>query len=281
MPASSTLLRWLPTLLGIAIAGLIAIAYETDLIGADPSSDATSEPISEATREQAPASREAASFVPRSRPESPREAPPLELEDRAAWLEAQNRVLAERVVTGELSYYGHGPAELEAMARHCDVRIDYPTRLDPEAVADLGLDGDEQTRYARALQRFADDEAELYRALYRELAPQGDAERELVEIRKDLVRLAPRTRTPGDEAIQRDVAEERAGLREVPDAAELSPYSRYMRARFDAGERFATVLAAELGAERSEELRRALGGWPGARTRQWGCPDEGTKGASP
>ena len=58
----------------------------------------------------------------------------------------QAELLAERNVTGELSYYGNSQSELEAMARHCDVRTDYPTRLGQQEVEDLGLDDAELTR---------------------------------------------------------------------------------------------------------------------------------------
>ena len=169
--------------------------------------------------------------------------------------------------------------ELEAMARHCDVRSDYPKNLDPQEREDLGMSPDEQAAWDRALQKFAEQELEHYRALLGELEP-GTPNLEtmtLAEVRQRLTKVAPRSRSGDDDSLQRHVAEERAGLREPPeDPSQLSTWNRYSRLRFNSGDRFAQLLADELGDARVHELRGVFEGWPGARTRQWGCPGEKT-----
>jgi hypothetical protein len=195
------------------------------------------------------------------------------LEDRLALLEAQNKILAERSVTGELSYYGFTPAELEAMARHCDVRVDYPTLLGEQEAEDLGLEPAEREAWDRAINHFAAQELDYYRAILREVAPDtpGIDQLELGDVRRQLTKVVGRAKVEGDD-VQRHVAEERAGLRPAPDdPATLSAWNRYNRLRFNAGDRFAQLLGDELGDERAHELRSALEGWPGARTRQVGC----------
>jgi hypothetical protein len=276
MPEPSALSRWLPTMLGGLLAVGVVMAYELDIIAREPA------PAAECAPAKAPAKSErrrdpitAGALSRRANAEEDDEPRPAELE--LARLETENALLAERNVTGELGYYGLSQAELEAMARHCDVRSDYPKNLDPQEREDLGLSPDEQQGWDRALQKFADQELEVYRALLAELEPSTpnlDA-MTLAEIRQKLTKVAPRSRTGDDDSLQRHVAEERAGLREAPeDPTQLSPWNRYNRLRYNAGDRFAQLLADELGQDRVHELRSVFEGWPGARTRQWGCPGE-------
>lgn len=280
MTASAGLSRWLPTMFGAMIAVGVAMAYELDWIDDDAPRDCPQSQPEAAPAPERPRNPVFAGARPRPVHDSAQSEPetdPAALADRLAMLETQAALLAERNVTGELSYYGLGQAELEAMARHCDVRTDYPTRLDPQQLEDLGLEPAEREAYERALANFSAQELELYRELLRDVAPDtpGLDELSLAEIRKQLTRDARRHRAEGDDALQRHVAEERAGLREAPaDPASLSPWNRYNRLRFNAGDRFAELLGDELGEARAHELRSVFDGWPGARTRQVGCPGE-------
>jgi hypothetical protein len=269
----SDLTRWLPTMLGGLLAVGTVMAYELDLIARDvvPAECPSSE--GETSK---PPSRDP--MFAGSRPSSNRhdDEPELDgaLQDRIALLEAQNQILAERSVTGELSYYDFTPAELEAMARHCDVRVDYPTMLRDQEAEDLGLEPAEREAWDRALANFAAQELDYYRAILQEVAPDtpGIDELSLAQVRKQLTKVVGRARAEGDDALQRHVAEERAGLRPAPDdPAALSAWNRFNRLRFNGGDRFSQFLGNELGEERAHELRSALGGWPGARTRQVGC----------
>ena len=273
MSDSSTLARWLPAMLGGLVAVGVAMAYELELIEREVPPCVCDDEPETAELEPRPANPLYAGA--RRHPAGSREADPaLALEDRVAALEAQNELLAEQAVTGEIAYYGHTQAELEAMARHCDVRTDYPVRLDQQDAEDVGLGASEREAYQRAIAAFAEQEAELYRGLLRELKPELARidELSLGEVRRQLTRGVGRARRDEDGDIQRHVAEERAGLREPPmDPSELSVYNRYHRYRFNAGDRFAEILADELGDDRATELRSAFQGWPGARTRQFGC----------
>ncbi|KIG16248.1 hypothetical protein DB30_04708 [Enhygromyxa salina] len=277
-PAGSGLRRALPTLLGVGIALGVVLAYELDLIEREPS---TSECPSECPPDDQPdASRPRSPLFAGARPHpSSRKAQlhALAVEDQLALLEAQNQVLAERVVTGELSYYNHSQAELEAMARHCDVRMDYPKRLEPQEIEDLALEPEEQQAWERALQAFVEQERAYYLEILRELEPDtpGIDELPLAQIRRQLTKVAGRARSEADDSLQRHVAQERAGLREAPaNPDQLSAWNRYNRLRFNAGDRFAALLGDELGDARVHELRSVFEGWPGAHTRQMGCPGE-------
>jgi len=265
--------RWLPTMLGVLVAVGVVMAYEFDLIEREPVHAQTD---CEPTREQAPASRsrDPIAFGSRPRPSSPADSPEI---DQLALLATQNALLADRNVTGEIAYYNHSKPELEAMARHCDVRTDYPKNIDATEAEDLGLDSTEREAWTRALQAFADEELEQYRALLAEIAPHTPEleAMTLAQVRRQLTLIVSKARTADDDSLQREVAEERAGLRDTPDdRGALSAWNRYNRLRFDAGDRFAAKLGAQLGEDRAHELRSVFEGWPGARTRQWGCPGE-------
>jgi hypothetical protein len=273
MPSGLT--RWLPTMLGGLLAVATVMAYELDLITRDDTPrecpTAAPDPAKPVARDPLFAGSRPPSTSRRADAETEHDG--AALEDRLALLEAQNQILAERSVTGELSYYDFTPAELAAMARHCDVRVDYPTFLGEQEAEDLGLEPAEREAWGRALENFAAQELDYYRDILREVAPDtpGVDELPLEEVRRKLTKIVGRAKLEGED-VQRQVAEERAGLRAAPDdPAALSAWNRYNRLRFNAGDRFAQLLGDELGEERAHELRGALGGWPGARTRQVGC----------
>jgi hypothetical protein len=271
---SSNSTRWLPTMLGGLLAVGVVMVYELDLIARDSPEQEC--PTVTPAPPKPPPKRDPMFAGARPRPSRDAEPETMPLEDRLALLEAQNQILAERSVTGELSYYDFTPAELEAMARHCDVRVDYPTRLGEQEAEDLGLESPEREAWDRALANFAAQELDYCRAILREVAPDtpGLDELPLAQVRKLLTKGVGKARADGDGDLQRHVAEERAGIRPPPeDPAALSAWNRYNRLRFNAGDRFAQLLGDELGDERAHELRRALAGWPGARTRQFGCGD--------
>jgi hypothetical protein len=273
MAEPSALTRWLPTMLGGLIAVGAVMAYELDLIEREPAPAAECEP----TRTQAKPTRREPVIAGARQRHADDDAEPDAVEDRVARLETENALLAERNVTGELAYYNFSKAELEAMARHCDVRTDYPKNLDPQEREDLGLSEAEQQAWTRALEKFAEQELTQYRALLAELQPDTPNldTMALADVRRQLTKAAPRSRTADDDSLQRHIAEERAGMREAPeDPSQLSVWNRYNRLRFNGGDRFAQLLSDELGDDRVHELRSAFEGWPGARTRQWGCPGE-------
>ncbi len=272
--SASALARWLPTLLGASLAlGTVAL-YELGVVGSpeidDCACDQTREPPPPRTSAPTTAS-------PAERPHPGHATEREALVEQVEKLETQTKLLAEQNAAGEVRYHGHSQAELEAMARNCDVRADYPTLLDPQAAEDLALTSDEQDAYRRALERFAEQENQLHRELLRELSPDLDVDAlDTAEVRKRLVRQLGRSKRKEDADIRRQIAEERAGMREPPDEASLadsSVFARYTRARFEAGNRFSRLLEQELGAERTQELRSVFDGWKGARLRESECPE--------
>lgn len=263
----SKLARWLPTLLGVGAAVTIATLYELGVLGSKPPVE---EPCCAETREPGPEREPALPDRPHPVAEAERE----DLVEAVEQGEMREKLLAEQAVTGEVRYTNLSQAELEAMARNCDVRTDYPIRLGPEEFEDLDLSPDEQAAYDRALVGFAEQETKLYRDLYREVAP-PDVDVDALtasELRTKLVRSLGRAKQPGDDDIRKTIAEERAGLRASPsDPSSGSVYARYTRARFAAGDRFSALLEQELGEDRTRELRSVFDGWKGARMRESEC----------
>lgn len=263
----SKLARWLPTLLGVGAALTVAALYELGVLGS-AQAPPPEEPCCAQTREPAPAPT-----LP-DRPHPAAQAEREHLVEAVEQAETREQLLAEQAVTGEVRFTNLSQAELEAMARNCDVRTDYPIRLAPEDLEDLDLAPAEQAGYERALIDFAEQETALYRDLYRELAPGVDVDAlSTAELRTKLVQSLGRGKQPGDQDIRKTIAEERAGLKAPPsDPTEGSVYARYTRARFAAGDRFAALLEAELGEARTHELRSVFDGWKGARLREFECP---------
>lgn len=272
-PPSSPWLRWTPTLLGVLVAATTIAAYE---LGGESDPKPRTQDCPPPDRDGERARPSLTPGAARPSPSRRAEAELDQLRGQVAVLEAQAEIIAERSVSGETAYYGLSQPELEALARRCEVRVDYPTRLDEQTAADLGLEPAEAEAWNRALERFAADELGRYRELLAELEPEAAGELDelsLAALRKRLRGRVGRSRSVDPAELRRAVAEERAGLREPPpDPSALATDARLARLRFDAGERFADALADELGAERSEELRQAFAGWPGARTREHGCP---------
>ncbi len=264
-------------MLGALLVVGVVMAYELELIERAPGSDPREPECAcedEASSPSPALRREPITAGARPRRADADDGRPLA--DQLAILETQNALLAERAVTGELGYYNLSAAELEAMARHCDVRSDYPKNLDAQEAEDLGLSDAEREAWTRALEAFAAQELELYRGLLAEIEPDtpGLADLSLAQIRRQLTKTASKAKTGDDDSLQREVAEERAGLRDAPeDPSALSAWNRYNRLRYNAGDRFAQLLADELGPDRAHELRSVFDGWPGARTRQFGCED--------
>jgi hypothetical protein len=263
----SKLARWLPTVLGIGAAVTVAALYELGKLGGDP--PPPGEPCCANDREPPPPR---AAPLP-ERPHPIAEAEREELVEEVEKAHTREQLLAEQAVTGEVRYTNLSQAELEAMARNCDVRTDYPVRLDSADIEDLDLSPDERAAYDRALLQFAEDETKLYRDLYRDVAP-PDVDVDAMpigELRVALVRSLGKAKQPGDDDLRKVIAEERAGMRAAGDPTSGSVYARYTRARFATGDRFASLLEQELGAERTRELRGVFDGWKGARMREFGC----------
>src|SRR5690606_11836251 len=129
VPEPSALTRWLPTMLGALLAIGVALAYELDVIEREPGPAPACEPT---TAEAKPQRRRDPITAGAHQRRSDQQDEPDAIDMKLARLETQNQLLAERSVTGELGYYNLSQAELEAMARHCDVRSDYPKNLDPQ-----------------------------------------------------------------------------------------------------------------------------------------------------
>lgn len=179
------------------------------------------------------------------------------------------------------------PAEtLLEFARECRVQIDFPPmnagpfKLSPKLAEQLELSSDE---VAAANQTFAELHASWLRrlrALYVETT--GDnAGAESLSMQALSEELREKAAGEGEaEALQKRIAEERAGLLPVPtDLSRTSPYERYFRAFANLGEEAEALLASKLGKEKAHAIRATDGGWP-MRMGLAGCR-EGAKGSAP
>lgn len=162
------------------------------------------------------------------------------------------------------------PAEtLLEFARECRVQIDFPPmnagpfKLSPKLAEQLELSSDE---VAAANQTFAELHASWLRrlrALYVETT--GDnAGAESLSMQALSEELREKAAGEGEaEALQKRIAEERAGLLPVPtDLTRTSPYERYFRSFANLGDEAEALIAGKLGKEKAHALRASDGGWP-------------------
>ena len=176
-------------------------------------------------------------------------------------------------------YYDLSEARLTAMVEGCELRDDHPSPLDDKTAKVLGLDADEREAWSKALAGLEGKEAAMHFILLKEI----DAELDITKMKVDEQRalLAERvkeTKRPEDEAVFKHLAQERAGQRPVPTKSELRAHSawyRYQRHQLTVGDRFAALLAKDIGEQRTEELRRTFKGWPGGEGEvHKGCEEQ-------
>ncbi len=158
------------------------------------------------------------------------------------------------------------------MARCATVKIDSlgfvsdPEPPPPGRIAErLGItDAQESKKLDAAAQAQYDDYNEKMRAMYLELggseeAADGASGKTLQSFIFDQLDNG----LLGD--VQRQIAEERAGLRDPPtDVTSLPIEQRVARLMAEDGNDFERLVADQLGAERARELRRKDDGWPGS-----------------
>ena len=161
---------------------------------------------------------------------------------------------------------------LEEMARCATVKIDslgFTDNPDPpqaEVIAErLGItDPAEREKVHEAALAQYDSHNEQLRAMYLELggdetAADGASGKTLQSFIFDQIDR------DGFSDIQRQIAEERAGLREPPaDLSALSIEERVGRLMANDGNEFERLVAERIGKERARELRRRQDGWPGS-----------------
>lgn len=179
------------------------------------------------------------------------------------------------------------PAEtLLEFAKECRVQIDFPPmnagpfKLSPKLAEQLELSGEEVAAANAAFAELHSSWLRRLRALYLETT--GDnAGAESLSMQALSEELREKAAGEGEaEALQKRIAEERAGLLPAPtDLSRTSPYERYFRAFANLGEEAEALLAAKLGKERAHALRASDGGWP-MRMGLAGCR-EGAKASEP
>jgi hypothetical protein len=159
------------------------------------------------------------------------------------------------------------PAEKQAMADHCEVRIDMPPlegdrfRLTPGDGAQLHLAEDQQPRVADAINKVRDDAIAHLRALYLEAT--GDAGGAQVLAPGSLAQeLLQKSRAGEVEAARTRVARERAGLDPPPsDPAAGTVPERYFRYMTTVGDSVQRELEPIVGVNQAGIVRDRVDGW--------------------
>ena len=180
--------------------------------------------------------------------------------------------------TGTPVDYGISQAELEAMASRCELRDDRPAQeLTDALAAKLGLNADEREAWDRAIAALGGQHAAMRYTMLAQLAPDFDTSSiDLDAQNAKIAKLALASKLSSDRSVWRNMAKERAGLRKPMKPEHLawaSPWQRWQRWRLASGDRFATLLAKDLGQARVNELRSVFQGWPGEAIEQSGCED--------
>lgn len=158
------------------------------------------------------------------------------------------------------------------MAKCATVKVDSPGFLDdPDAPVVAGLAkmlGVEDTAELDRLQAAADKHYESYnaqlRAMYLEL---GGSEEIAADASGDTLfsSIADQLDPELTGAVQRRIAQERAGLQEPPATLEGLPIEeRLLRLQANKGNVFEQHVAEALGPERARALRSRADGWPGS-----------------
>ena len=212
---------------------------------------------------------------------SPNSSPSADvLRGRVAALERENEALRERKLADDPRHYGFSDAELELLARNCEVRSDsVPLVITSTFLDSIEAKPEEREVIERVAAEFNEQEANRMRALLIEVGADMETYDDLEGLHQQLY-YAQQFRpvdTEQQSELQRVIAEERAGLRTPPTESELAeepPYVRFLRGRLSPGDRFADALADALGDERVEQLRTVNGGWSGGGARYSGCPGE-------
>ena len=114
-------------------------------------------------------------------------------------------------------------------------------------------------------------------ALHRELT--GTRYRGGDQLEELLFAIHPRASREG--GLDRKLAEERAGLRPLPAAAEVArapAAERFWRLRLGIGDRYQRILAGEIGPRPAQELREESNGWETKEIYRGECPPDGSGG---
>lgn len=186
--------------------------------------------------------------------------------------EARAKLCANQSRGGSCPFLDPDQETLEEMARCGTIKIDSlgfvgaPEPPAPGHIAErLGVTDPQEAEKldAAAMAQYEDYNSRL-EAMYLELGgsedaldgASGDTLRSFIFDQLDPELLG---------GVQRQIAEERAGLRDAPAApASLSIEQRVARLMAEDGNRFEELVADQLGPERARELRREHDGWPGS-----------------
>lgn len=174
-------------------------------------------------------------------------------------------------------WYPAAPEDLEALVGQCGLRNDVPPvmGLEPGSVGEdaerMGIAEGEIPVVDGAIRRLHDRFLAEIRGIYLE-ATGDEAGAETLSADAMIAQITAAA-LPGEvQEAHRQLARERAGQAEPPaDLDDLPPAARALRLHAGLGDELQRLVAADLGPERSHELRAAAGGWPWGRSYSRAC----------
>lgn len=187
-------------------------------------------------------------------------------------VEARAKMCASQSRGGNCPFLEPDQDTLMEMARCGTIKIDSlgfindPEPPPPGAIAQrLGVTdpAESEKLHAAAMQQYDDHKADL-KAMYLELGgDEGTADDASGATLQSFILDQLDADLAG--GVQRQISEERAGLREPPtETGGLSIEERVARLMANDGNEFERLVSDQLGAERARELRKQHDGWPGS-----------------
>jgi hypothetical protein len=170
----------------------------------------------------------------------------------------------------ESKSFGYTPDDLRELAKTCTIRFDEPfyhgqaRQLDPKRAGKAGLTEDERARYNQVLTKLRDEYVVQVRALYREATGERGDNLDTAAIEEEI-----RAKSSHDDGLNKQLAEERAGLATPRDTNLQTPGERLVRLQMASGDLLEQAAASEIGAAKARAVRE-LGG---SVSQHSGCPD--------
>jgi hypothetical protein len=181
---------------------------------------------------------------------------------------------------GEPPFFAPGKDELQAMAKECKLKWDFPSlglqpqTVGPKQAAALGLSDQERSEIDRVTAEESQRTVRELRALYAEVTGDRAGADALTPhaLEEEILQKSP------DAMVQQAyyrLSHERAGLVPSPtDPSGEPPVERMLRLMTTLGDDYEQRLGAAIGPDRAHQLRAENNGWSSRNLSSRGCPGE-------